>query len=87
MKSNSLLNLTVAQLRRAATLREKISKLEKELGAIVGEVAPSKAGKDSKDVPEKVKGKGKKRKMSPEGRERIAAAQRERWRKVHQTGK
>ena len=72
----SLINqLTPLQLRQAATLKEKIARLEKELSAILGATAP--AAKVSVAKPEK-----KKFKMSAAGRARIAAAQKARWAKI-----
>ena len=65
----SLVNLSVAQLRRAAALKEQIEKLEKELTGLVGVAAPVAAPK-------------KKRKMSAAARARISAFQKARWAKV-----
>lgn len=66
---------SAAQLKRASHLAEKIEELQKELAAILGQTSesggaakPRKAGK-------------KKRTMSAEAREKIAAAQRKRWAK------
>jgi hypothetical protein len=68
---SSLLALTSTQLKRAAALKDRIAKLEKQLNAILGgsAPAPAKAAKSAK------------RKMSKAGRARIAAAQRARWAK------
>jgi hypothetical protein len=65
-------DLSPAQLRRAANLKEQIEALNKELGAITGVAAPSKAAKPVK--------KGG---MSAAGRARIIAAQKARWAKIH----
>ena len=70
---SNLLTLTPAQLNRAATIKEKIIALEKELVSILGEPA----AKASIAKPAK-----KKRKMSAAGRARIAAAQKARWAKI-----
>jgi hypothetical protein len=67
-----MLNLSSKQLRKAATLKEKIQSLEKELGQILG--SPNKAVAHA--VPKK------RRKMSAAGRARIIAAQKVRWAKV-----
>jgi hypothetical protein len=67
----NLVNLTASQLRHAASLKEKIEALTKELNGLLGE-APT---------PGKTPGK-KKRKMSAAGRARIAAAQKARWAKI-----
>jgi hypothetical protein len=62
--------LTPAQLRKAASLKEKIAALEKQLADIFGAATP--AAKPAK----------KKGAMSAAGRARIAAAQKARWAKV-----
>ena len=67
-----MLHLSSKQLRKAATLKEKIQSLEKQLGQILGS-APKPV------VSTVVK---KKRKMSAAGRAKIVAAQKARWAKV-----
>jgi hypothetical protein len=70
----SLINqLTPAQLRKAASLKEQIASLEKQLAAIVGTQVPSTPPKPAR----------KKGGMSAAGKARIAAAQKLRWAKVH----
>jgi hypothetical protein len=70
---NSLILLSVAQLKRAAAIKEKIAALEKELTKLVGgSVAAPKTA-----VPAK-----KKRNMSAAGLARIKAAQKARWAKI-----
>ena len=69
MKSNVLFSLSSAELRRAARIREKIAGLEADLAKILGGAPVGKVGK--------------RRKMSRAARARIAAAQRERWKRVH----
>jgi len=69
--STSLNGLSVQQLRKAATLKEKIQSLEKELGKILGASAEPVA----QAVP------AKKRKMSAAGRAAISAAVKARWAK------
>jgi hypothetical protein len=64
-----MIHLTSKQLRRAATIKEKIQSLEKQLSRLLGAV-------------EAATGPRKRRRMSAAGRERIAAAQRARWAKV-----
>lgn len=75
---------TVEQLKRAVAIAEEIKSLELQLAGILGgeEVtAPAKkAAKKAKA--EKIASEPKKRNMSPEGRARIAAAQKERWAKA-----
>jgi hypothetical protein len=67
-----MLNLSSKQLRRAATLKEEIQSLEKQLDQILG--SPAKTAASA--VPKK------KRKMSAAGRAKIVAAQKARWAKV-----
>jgi hypothetical protein len=68
---STIIHLTPKQLRQAASIKEKIAALEKQLVKLAGsEVAvPAKAGR-------------KKRRMSAAGRARIAAAARARWARV-----
>ena len=64
--------LTTSQLKKAVIISEKLDGLKAELAAILGgSSAPTKAPKEKKA----------KRTMSPEAREKIAAAQRKRWAK------
>lgn len=71
---SSAIQLTPAQLRKAASLKEKIAALEKQLAAIFGAAAPAAAPAAK---PAKKKGK-----MSAAGRARIVAAQKARWAKI-----
>ena len=64
------MNLTPQQLRRAASIQEKLASLQKELGRVLG--TPARGGAAP----------GKRRKMSAAARARIAAAQRARWAKA-----
>ena len=70
----SLINLTPAQLRHAADLKEKIESLQHELSRLHG----STDGAVSAAAP----GKRGKRKISAAGIARIRAAQKLRWSKV-----
>ena len=63
----NIYDLTINQLKRAATIKEQIDKLNKELRSILG--APTK----SKASPRK------NRAMSASVKKRIAAAQKARW--------
>jgi hypothetical protein len=65
--------LTSSQLRKAASLKEQIAKLEKQLAGLLGS-APSTSA--AKAAPKKKGG------MSAAGRARIAAAQKARWAKI-----
>jgi hypothetical protein len=70
---NSLISLSVAQLKHAAAIKEKIAALENELAKLVGSsVAAPKAAAPAK----------KKRNMSAAGLARIKAAQKARWAKI-----
>ncbi len=70
--ANTLANLSIAQLNRAAAIKGRIQKLEKKLAAILG-------------VPDSAPAKGRvvrrRRKMSAEARAKISAAQHARWAK------
>jgi hypothetical protein len=66
-----LTNLSAAQLRRAANIKDKIEKLQTELNRLMG--AQSQSAQEAAP---------KKRKMSAAGRKRIAAAQKARWQKI-----
>lgn len=65
----SLKGLTAKQLRQAATIRERIDELEKQLAAILGG-----GGGGGGEVEAKPK-----RQMSAAARAKIAAAQKRRW--------
>ncbi len=66
------------QLQRALQISEQIEKLEAALKAVLGGTSGAKV---TVAAPAPTKRKGK-RTMSPEARERIAAAQRARWAKA-----
>jgi hypothetical protein len=69
---NTLSNLSVAQLKRAVTIKERMQKLEKKLAAILGA---------SDSAPDGGRVIHRRRKMSAEARAKISAAQRARWAK------
>jgi len=69
---SSISNLSVQQLRKAATLKERIQSLEKELGQLLGSSAASVAGPAPK----------KKFKMSAAAKAKISAAAKLRWAKI-----
>ena len=69
------MNLSSSQLRRAATLQEKIEAMQAELAELLGGSAPAPA-KGKPGRPAK-----KKRIMSDAARKKIADAQRKRWAK------
>ena len=70
---SNLLDLSSAQLLRAAAIKEKISALETELTSILG--SPTVTAKSKPPVK-------KKRGMSAVGRAKVAAAQKARWAKI-----
>jgi hypothetical protein len=65
----NLQDLTINQLRRAATIKEQIEDLNRELRSLLG--APNKPASPAK-----------KRTMSAAAKRNIAAAQRARWAKI-----
>jgi len=73
-KNIKIMRLTLDKLERAVQIIKQIKRLEKELDKIFTGVAPTK------EIP---KAKRAKRKISAEARARIAAAQKERWARVH----
>jgi hypothetical protein len=70
---SSISNLTVQQLRQAATLKEKIQSLEKELGKLLGSTVASTPGMAPRQ---------KKFTMSAAAKAKISAAAKARWAKV-----
>jgi hypothetical protein len=78
-------NLSVAQLRQALALREKLDELESELARLLGSASAGPNGSVAPRAP--VAAVKPKRTMSAAGRARIAAAARKRWRKAKAAGK
>lgn len=68
--SMNLLDLTPEQLKRAASIKEQITGLQKELAKLLG--MPSTDGKPANNQ----------RTMSPAAKRKIAAAQKARWAKL-----
>lgn len=73
----SLANLSVAQLKRAVSIKEQIAKLDHELAKILGDPGVINAPTARK----------KKRTMSASARARISKAQKARWAKIRATKK
>lgn len=73
----SITSLSPGQLRQAADLKEKIDGLQVQLNDILGGVVSTLVNPGSTQAAKKGR-----RHMSPEGRARIAAAQKARWAKV-----
>lgn len=76
---------SIDRLKKAVEIAEQIEKLQSDLASVLGgqpasASAAAPTAKAVKVASQPVKGKGK-RTMSPEARERIAAAQRARWAK------
>ena len=96
-------DITPAQLRKVADLKEKLLEIQSEIDSILGgsrQIAiqpklgrPSRKSTTIKATPAKEaplavkaesgRGRKKKRTMSPEGRAKIAEAQKARWAKVN----
>jgi hypothetical protein len=82
MDTNSLLNLSVSQLNKAAQLKERIDALTDELAQILGGEVPVPLV----TTPRRGRPPGKRGGMSAAGRARIAAAARARWAKIKAAG-
>jgi hypothetical protein len=67
--ASSLSHISVRELKKAVSLRERIESLEQQLAGILGDASPAGAGRPGR------------RTMSASARARIAAAQRKRWAK------
>ncbi|MBS0175506.1 MAG: hypothetical protein JSR64_15805 [Nitrospira sp.] len=72
---------SVSQLKQALKIAEKLESMEAELASILGESSAGPKAKKGPGRPKKAK-----REMSPEAREKIAAAQRKRWAKAKKAG-
>jgi len=78
---NNILTVSVAQLKRAITIKEQIESLESELAGVLGGSTPAPSvAKVVAPAPAK-----KKKVMSPAARAKIATAQKARWAKVKGT--
>lgn len=79
--------LTTAQLKQAVKISEKLDALKSELASIMGGSSGSDKNVKAAKEPKAPKAKKAKNTMSPEGREKIAAAQRKRWAKQKKAAK
>ena len=70
----SIASISVESLREIITIKEQITVLEQKLAALLGGKAATKVSKAGR--------KPGRKKMSPEGRAKIIAAQKARWSKV-----
>src|SRR4051794_40661511 len=77
-------NPTLAQLKQAVALAERIEQLQTELASLVGRGSSVSTSPDAAVSAPTGKRRGR-RKMSAEARARIAAAQRARWAKAKGT--
>jgi hypothetical protein len=73
MQPNPLANVSLQQLKQAISIREKIEKLEAELGRLLGVASRPAAAPGPKR---------KRRRMSAAARAKISAAAKARWAKV-----
>ena len=72
MNTKELLNLSVAKLKRMATLKAQIERLQSRLEALAADTSPSPGRKPG----------SKRRKMSAAARRKISLAAKARWAKV-----
>jgi len=75
----SIINLTPAQLRKAAELKESIEALEQELSRLTGAPAPDVTAVEAPVEAPVVPGKRARKKISAAGLARMRAAQQARW--------
>ena len=74
----------VKRLKHALVIAEKIQALESELASVLGQSAGTSSAAEAVLSTRKVR---RKRNLSPEAREKIAAAQRARWARVKKAKK
>ena len=79
--SLSLSDISAPQLRKAAAIKEKIDRLQKELTELLGSGAPSSHAFERRN------GTEPRRRMSAARRKKLAAAARLRWKKAKAAGK
>jgi hypothetical protein len=80
----TVLDLSSKQLRRAAALRERIDKLEKQLASILGQPSESAATAPATEPATRPR---RRRRMSKEARAKQAERMRKRWAKAKAAGK
>lgn len=80
---DSIWNHPIEKLEEALSIRKQIAALQAKLGSLFG--GGGEVSTSTSTSPKTKKARGGKRTMSPEARERIAAAQRARWAKVKGT--
>jgi len=78
----NLHNLTVADLRKALAIKEKIEELQSELNSVAGT-----GGMAAEKPAARGPGRPRKRHMSAEARAAIGAAQKARWARARRAGK
>ncbi len=77
--THALTTLPIEHLKRVVDIREQIDLLTLELHQLLGTLPAGKENRESAAA----ESEGKRRVLTPEGRERIAAAQRQRWAKFN----
>ena len=77
MNTKALLKLSVGQLKRMATLKAQIERLQSKLEALAGDTASGPGRKPGR----------KRRKLSAAARRKISLAQKARWAKVRAKAK
>ena len=91
MKPHSLVDVSIAQLKRAIAIKEEIVSLEVELAKLLGAAEKATRTRKSKLSVLSVRNAGvskrKRRKMSAKTRARMAAAAKTRWAKAKAAGK
>src|SRR5262249_32274879 len=94
LRMNSLVDLSVKQLRRAVVIKQRLSKLESELAELLNVDAPGRGGTGRRgrtrlSLAARGPGRptGRKRKRSAAWRAKLAAAAKARWKKVKAAGK
>jgi hypothetical protein len=81
---NALSDLSAQQLRKAASLREKIDTLEKQLASILGQAPAPKPAAGPRAAKPAAK---RRRKLSKAARAKLSASAKARWAKVKAAGK
>jgi len=84
--NSSLTDVSARDLRKAATLKERIEELQSELSRLLGG-SSSGSGMRATTAPSSTSNSGPRRRMSASARARLAAVARARWKKAKASGK
>jgi hypothetical protein len=84
MTIDTLATVSSSQLRKAAALKDRIAKLEKQLGQVLKVAAAPAAASAAKAAAPKQRAR---RKMSAAARKRMSELTRARWKKIKAAGK